>query len=548
MQREMSTEEFLREVVFGGNKASGSGGTLLGTAGGRPAYAVSPPPSAPRSMPQNQGPGAFLEGQNRGMGSSAVFSMQCQTNSQHKVVGKTEQTPAASKQWQYAYDGAGHLTSVVCNGRQMERYAYNTKGQRCSDQLWHQGIERKFTYNAKGQLTEAGAAQYYYEKTGALHCIKEGRKNTYYSYGNDTRMDKVILPSGVEVRYEYGKSLMPIRSLLNGRPAWEYQWQGETRLLACYDVMQGTHYAFHYAEQRMPVGVTITGTGAEMVQEQARYGTINNYCPAFSQNPEQAPAVFLHIGVNQVGSVRTLSTDNGMLIKEMQYDSFGTVVADTFPALTFPLGFCGGLVDGYTGFVRFGYRDYDPATGRFTSLDPLGDTGGDHDLYDYCVDDPVSMNDPSGLIAPLLLFLAGKAAALGLGAAGTWVAAKTADAIHSKRKGKEHNEATDAAKETLPKVAAASAASALPGAAAMGGPMAVAAARAASAASAAAAQRVAARVGTLPGGGSLLPILQEVPDAIDGFVFDSPPPMTWGGVVGAGASSAIKKIVEPRAF
>ena len=29
----------------------------------------------------------------------------------------------------------------------------------------------------------------------------------------------------------------------------------------------------------------------------------------------------------------------------------------------------------------------------------MGDTGGDHDLYDYCVDDPVSFVDPQGLAA-----------------------------------------------------------------------------------------------------------------------------------------------------
>lgn len=40
--------------------------------------------------------------------------------------------------------------------------------------------------------------------------------------------------------------------------------------------------------------------------------------------------------------------------------------------------------------VHFGYRDYDPNMGRFTAPDPLGDTGGDHDLYDYCIDDPVT--------------------------------------------------------------------------------------------------------------------------------------------------------------
>ena len=51
----------------------------------------------------------------------------------------------------------------------------------------------------------------------------------------------------------------------------------------------------------------------------------------------------------------------------------------------------------FTGFVRFGYRDYDPAVGRFTAKDPARDLRGDGDLWDYCVDDPVSCIDPEGL-------------------------------------------------------------------------------------------------------------------------------------------------------
>ncbi|MEW5775158.1 MAG: RHS repeat-associated core domain-containing protein, partial [Thermodesulfobacteriota bacterium] len=67
------------------------------------------------------------------------------------------------------------------------------------------------------------------------------------------------------------------------------------------------------------------------------------------------------------------------------------------PALFMPLAFAGGLRDRFTGLVRFCHRDYDPTIGRFTAPDPLGDTGGDHDLYDYCVDDPVGRIDPEGL-------------------------------------------------------------------------------------------------------------------------------------------------------
>uniref|UniRef100_UPI002E1226DC RHS repeat-associated core domain-containing protein n=1 Tax=Paucidesulfovibrio longus TaxID=889 RepID=UPI002E1226DC len=50
-----------------------------------------------------------------------------------------------------------------------------------------------------------------------------------------------------------------------------------------------------------------------------------------------------------------------------------------------------------TGRVRFGWRDYDPDTGRFTAKDPIGAAGGDSDWYGYCSDDPVNGRDPQGL-------------------------------------------------------------------------------------------------------------------------------------------------------
>jgi RHS repeat-associated protein len=48
------------------------------------------------------------------------------------------------------------------------------------------------------------------------------------------------------------------------------------------------------------------------------------------------------------------------------------------------------------GFVRFGWRDYDTFTGRWTAPDPIGDKGGDTAWYGYCLDDPVNGIDPLG--------------------------------------------------------------------------------------------------------------------------------------------------------
>jgi uncharacterized protein RhaS with RHS repeats len=47
--------------------------------------------------------------------------------------------------------------------------------------------------------------------------------------------------------------------------------------------------------------------------------------------------------------------------------------------------------------VRFGARDYDPITGRWTAKDPIGFAGGYANLYEYVDDDPINSVDPSGL-------------------------------------------------------------------------------------------------------------------------------------------------------
>lgn len=56
----------------------------------------------------------------------------------------------------------------------------------------------------------------------------------------------------------------------------------------------------------------------------------------------------------------------------------------------------------YSGFVnsRFGYRDYDPTTSRWTGKDPIGFGGGDTDLYGYCLNDCLNSIDPYGLFNP----------------------------------------------------------------------------------------------------------------------------------------------------
>ncbi len=81
----------------------------------------------------------------------------------------------------------------------------------------------------------------------------------------------------------------------------------------------------------------------------------------------------------------------------IEHLAFGIGHSPALPAPFQPFGFAGGLYDGDTGLVRFGARDYDPYTGRWTAKDPILFEGGDTNLYGYVLNDPINFVDPKGL-------------------------------------------------------------------------------------------------------------------------------------------------------
>jgi RHS repeat-associated protein len=90
-----------------------------------------------------------------------------------------------------------------------------------------------------------------------------------------------------------------------------------------------------------------------------------------------------------------VNATTGEVAQRIDYDPFGRVLSDTAPGFQ-PFGFAGGLYDRDTGLVRFGARDYDAETGRWTAKDPVLFAGGQENLYAYVNNDPVNRTDPDG--------------------------------------------------------------------------------------------------------------------------------------------------------
>ena len=103
-----------------------------------------------------------------------------------------------------------------------------------------------------------------------------------------------------------------------------------------------------------------------------------------------------YIVTDHLGTPRAITDNAGAVIKKLDYDSFGNVISDSNSGFGIPFGFSGGLQDNDTSLIRFGFRDYDPDTGRWAARDPIGFAGGDTNLYGYVFSDPVNFIDQTG--------------------------------------------------------------------------------------------------------------------------------------------------------
>jgi RHS repeat-associated protein len=180
------------------------------------------------------------------------------------------------------------------------------------------------------------------------------------------------------ISYKHNALNQRVAKLVDGVTVEKYLWRDLTTLLAIYDANDNLLQRFEYAvpqghflassqHQRMPVAMTSSGT---------KY--------------------YLHY--DQIGSLRAVSDTNGQIVKEVVYDTFGTIVSDSDPTFKVPFGFAGGLYDPDTKLTRFGYRDYDSFIGKWTAKDSIGFDGGDSNLYGYVLGDPVNYVDPEGLL------------------------------------------------------------------------------------------------------------------------------------------------------
>ncbi len=264
----------------------------------------------------------------------------------------------------FTYDSAGRLATVRRAGQLVATYRYDANSNRL-DVTTPNGTVAG-TYDAQDRLLTYGTANYTYTRNGELLTKTDAGGTTTYTYDALGNLVHVALPSATTIDYVIDPQNRRIGKKINGALVQGFLWQNQLAPVAELD-----------------------GSGA--VVSRFVYGTRINVPDYIVKNGQTYRLVLDHLG-----SVRlVVNVSDGSIAQRIDYDEFGTVISNTNPGFQ-PFGFAGGLVDTQTGLVRFGIRDYEPRTGRWTAKDPLLFADGQTNLYSYVAGDPLNFLDPTG--------------------------------------------------------------------------------------------------------------------------------------------------------
>jgi len=285
-----------------------------------------------------------------------------------RIAQKIETVGGSTNTFDYAYDVAGRLVEVKQNGVVQSNYGYDSNGNRTDLNLsTGSGQAAPIAhYDAQDRLLDYNNASYDYTANGELKTKTVGSATTSYNYDVLGNLRHVTSPGGTAIDYVIDGQNRRIGKKRDNILEQSFLYQDQLKPIAELDGNGNVVSRFVYA------------TGANvpdfMIKGGVTYRIIKDHLGS--------PRLVVDIATNTV-------------IQQMNYDVWGKVIQDSNPGFQ-PFGYAGGLYDRDTKLVRFGARDYDAETGRWTAKDPIGFAGGDTNLYGYVVNDPVNWVDPLG--------------------------------------------------------------------------------------------------------------------------------------------------------
>jgi RHS repeat-associated protein len=322
----------------------------------------------------------------------------------------------------YSYDDTGNITQITDTSRdgvdnQCFRYDY----LRRLTEAWAQGTAgacaadptaalggpapywQSFTYDTAGNRTQevqhnpngtvSSTRTYNYPAAGQGHKLtgvtQTGTGAHTETYGYDTAGNTTSRNTGTSTQtltWDVEGELEKVSDSSAGDTSFVYDADGE-RLL-----------------RRDPAATTVYLDNMELRLTKAS-GAVT--ATRYYEHNGQTVAMRTTSGVqfltaDQNGTAEQAIDATTQALTQRRFTPFGQARGTSSPGWPGEKGYIGGTIDATTGLTHLGAREYDPAAGRFISVDPIIDTDDPQQMngYAYSHNSPVTRSDPTGLYDP----------------------------------------------------------------------------------------------------------------------------------------------------
>jgi RHS repeat-associated protein len=265
----------------------------------------------------------------------------------------------------YTYDAAYQLVNVENSKSDNEIFAYDPSGNRTSDKN-----EDYYIYNEDNELLENTSQNMEYDNSGNLVKKSDSNGTVNYDFNIKNRLVEVEKNSGDTIATYYYDPF--------GRRLWKE--------------VNGTRTYFFYSEQGLVAEYDESGN--QIKSYGYKPGSKWTTDPVFMKKSEYNFYINDHMGTPQ-----KIINQDGNVVWSGKYKGFGKVDIKVEEVVN-NLRFAGQYYDEENGFYYNMHRYYNFEFGRYNRPDPIGYEGGIN-YFLYVRNNPISYNDPYGLLDPL---------------------------------------------------------------------------------------------------------------------------------------------------